>query len=257
MNIIDAVILGIVGGITEFLPISSTAHIILVQNFLGIPATSFVTTFAIVIQLGAMMSVIGLVVKVFLEDKKNIIGIIVAMIPTIFVGILVYPLVKHIFLSHAGISIIAMGVGGVLLIAFERLWKGKETNTEGGITKKQAFVVGCFQVLSFIPGVSRSAVTIVGGMVSGLSRYSATVFSFVIALPTMLAASVYDLSRSSLGFSLQEWGILTLGFLVSWVVAYVVVRWFLRFVQTTTLEIFGWYRVAFAIFGLLGVTVFL
>ncbi|MCF7831721.1 MAG: undecaprenyl-diphosphate phosphatase [Candidatus Pacebacteria bacterium] len=257
MNIIDAVILGIVGGITEFLPISSTAHIILVQNFLGIPAASFVTTFAIIIQLGAMMSVIGLVVKAFLEDKKNIIGTIVAMIPTIFVGILVYPLVKHIFLSHAGISIVAMGVGGVFLIVFERLWKNKETNTEDKITKKQAFIVGCFQVLSFIPGVSRSAATIVGGMVSGLSRYSATLFSFVIALPTMLAASVYDLSQSSFGFSSQEWGILTVGFLVSWVIAHVVVRWFLRFVQTTTLEIFGWYRVVFAIVAFVGIIVFL
>lgn len=256
MNIIDAVILGIIGGITEFLPISSTAHIILVQNFLGIPVTSFVTTFAIVIQLGAMMSVVGLVVKAFLEDKKYITGTIIAMIPTIFVGILVYPVVKNILLSHSMISVIAMGAGGVFLIVFERLWKNKKIHAEGSITKKQSFIVGCFQVLSFIPGVSRSASTIVGGMASGMSRYSAALFAFVIALPTMLAASVYDLSQSSLGFSSQEWGILTVGFLISWIFAHIVVRWFLRFVQTTTLELFGWYRIAFALVALLGITVF-
>jgi len=254
MNIVDALVLGVIEGITEFLPISSTAHLMFAQNFLGIQITSFVTTFSIVIQLGAMMAVMHLARQAFLRDKTYITKTMIAMTPTIVMGILLYPIVKHIFLSHIMIPIIAMGVGGIILVLFERFWKNKNKEENKFITNKQAFIIGLFQVIAFIPGVSRSATTIIGGMASGLSRYSATLFAFIIAIPTMFAASVYDLSKSALEFSLPEWGLILIGFITAWIVAHIVVRWFLHFVQTTTLEIFGWYRIIFAIVGMLLLT---
>jgi undecaprenyl-diphosphatase len=250
MDILDVLVLGIVEGITEFLPISSTAHMMMFQDILGIETNSFVTTFIIVTQLGAMMSVVGIAVRAFRSDSSYGITTGIALIPAVFVGVLVYPFVKQVLLSHVLVSLIAMGVGGIVLVVFERLWKKQGSSIEKSVTKKQAFLVGLFQVLAFVPGVSRSAVTIIGGMVSGLSRHSATLFAFIIAIPTMFGASVYDLSQSVFHFSTYEFGLLVVGFGVSWAVAHVAVSWFLRFVQTTSLEWFGWYRIVFALVGM-------
>ncbi|MBM3272071.1 undecaprenyl-diphosphatase UppP [Candidatus Kaiserbacteria bacterium] len=248
MDIIHAIALGVVEGITEFLPVSSTGHLILATRALGIPESTFTKSFDITIQLGAIASVVVLYWRRFL-DVSLLKKLVVGFIPTGVIGLAFYGVVKTYLLGNAVVVVAALALGGVLLIAFER-WhtEGSDATVDvSAISYKQAALVGVFQSIAIVPGVSRSAATILGGLWLGLSRRAIVEFSFLLAVPTMLAASTLDLLKNYQSFSADQAGVLAVGFLVSFVVALGAITWLLRFVQRHDFAAFGYYRIAVAL----------
>lgn len=251
MNIIHTIILGIVEGITEFLPISSTAHLEITQQFLGITTNDFIKSFEIAIQLGAIIAVIFFFKKKLLSSSflyyRNI---IIAFIPTGVIGFLLYKIIKTFLLGNILIVAFALLIGGVIIIFYERrISTNKDTldndhkeNIET-LSVKQLLILGASQALAVIPGVSRSGAVIISGRMQGFSKNLITEFAFVLAIPTMLAATAYDLLKSGFTFSSTEWGSIILGAIVSFIVAFVVIKWFLGYIQNNSFIIFGWYRV--------------
>jgi undecaprenyl-diphosphatase len=250
MNIIEAVILSLVEGITEFLPISSTGHLILTTRILGIPETEFVKSFAIYIQLGAILAVIVLYGHKYFHNIKVWKNVIAAFIPTALIGFVLYKFVKSFLLGNSMVVVLALIIGGVLLIWMEKIHHEKNTAVAKieDLTLRQSILIGFAQSLSIIPGVSRSASTILGAVFLGAKRGAAVEFSFLLAVPTMLAASGYDLLKSDFSFTSNQWMLIIVGFIGSFITALVVVRWFIKFVQTNTFIPFGIYRI---ILGLL------
>ncbi len=247
MNLIDAVILGIIEGLTEFLPISSTGHLILASKLLGIPQTDFTKTFEIVIQLGAILSVVFLYFNRLKRDLNLWFRIIAAFIPTGIVGFLLYKMIKE-YLFNPHIVVWSLAVGGILLIFIERYFKKHPTDkTIDKLSYKKAAVIGLVQSLAVIPGTSRSASSIIGGMFMGLSRKEAVEFSFLLAIPTMFAATGYDIYKSGLSITTSQWHLIAVGFVVSFFSALVAVKTFISFVSRYTLEVFGFYRILIAI----------
>ncbi len=248
MTFVDAIILGIVEGITEFLPISSTGHLILTSSLLGLDHTEFLKSFEIVIQFGAILSVVALYLRRFFEIEV-LMRLVVAFAPTAIIGAIAYPFIKSSLLGNEFVVVAALALGGLALIVFELLYKEGPETAEGitAITYKQAAFIGLFQSLAIIPGVSRSAATIVGGLLtSGVSRTTIVEFSFLLAVPTMLAATALDLFETSAVFTSEEWGILAAGFIVSFFVALASIVWLLKFVRTHTFIPFGIYRILIA-----------
>ena len=250
MSIFHAIILGIVEGLTEFLPVSSTGHLILVSDVLGITQTDFVKSFEIVIQLGAILAVVALYFRRFLTDWETLKRLAVAFLPTAFVGLVLYRFIKSLFESPMTI-VATLFFGGVAIILFERWLKTRkpveETAIGTAMTYRQAFLIGVAQSVAVIPGVSRSGATIVGGLALGLSRTAITEFSFLLAVPTMAAAVGYDLLKSAGAFSSADLPVLAVGFLVSFAVAFVAIKSFLSFVKTHSFTSFGIYRIVAAI----------
>lgn len=247
MNFFDATILGIIEGLTEFLPVSSTGHLILASHALGLPDSAFLGSFEIAIQLGAILAVVALYFRSFLnvEILKRVLA---GFIPTALIGFALYSFIKSYLLESEATVLWALLVGGVALIAFEIFHKDSE---EGGevenITYKQAMLVGLAQSLAVIPGVSRSAASIVGGLFLGLRRKTIVEFSFLLAVPTMLAATGLDILKSHNAFSGADWGVLALGFVVSFLVALAVIKFFLWFIRERTFIPFGVYRIILAV----------
>ena len=253
MTTFDALLLGIVEGVTEFLPVSSTGHLIVAGRLLGLPDTEFLRTFNIAIQLGAILAVVVLFWKRFL-DVRLVSRIAAAFIPTALIGFALYPVIKDVLLSSATIVVVSLAVGGVVLIAVERLRKTDDASVRelGDIGYGQAALIGLVQAVSVIPGVSRSGASIAGGLMFGLSRTAATEFSFLLAVPVMCAATGYDLLRSSGAFSSADWSVLAVGFAVSFVVALASIAWLIRFVKDWSFVPFGVYRIiAAGVFALL------
>lgn len=246
MNLIHAVILGIVEGITEFLPISSTGHLILASTLLGLPASAFVRSFEIAIQLGAILSVVVLYARKVILDRETMKKIIVAFLPTGLIGFLLYKLIKHYLMGSSLVVIVAMAVGGILLIVIE-VWHRKAPQGDTNISYRQAFLIGVAQSLAVVPGVSRSAATILGGLIFGVERKAVVEFSFLLAVPTMMAATGLDLLKTGASFTLAEFELLAAGFVVSFIVALLSIKFLLRFIQTHTFIPFGIYRIAAAI----------
>lgn len=252
MNILTAIILGCVEGITEFLPISSTGHLILTTDLLHISQTEFVKSFAIIIQSGAILAVIFLYWSYLLKKKHMIPKIIAGFIPTGIIGIIAYPVVKSYLLQSSLIVLSTLFLGGVILIIFEVWFEKAKTHNKNvdGVTHlsyKKAFVIGVFQAISIIPGASRALTTILGGMVVGLSRKDAVEFSFLLAIPTLLAATGLDLLETSFTFNSYEWLLLAIGFMTSFIVAIIVIKWFISFIQHHSFIPFGIYRIIIAI----------
>lgn len=249
MDIIHAIILSIVEGVTEFLPISSTGHLILTANILNIPQTDFAKSFEIIIQLGSIMAVSVVYAKKLLENRGIWPKVLVAFLPTAIVGLTLYKIIKGFLLGNSTVTLLALFLGGILIIVLELLYKQKDHHASSldQISYKQAFLIGLAQSVSVIPGVSRSAATIIGGMFSGLKRNIALEFSFILAIPTMFAATGLDLVKSSFKFSSQEYMILGLGLGVSFVTALVAIKFLLKYVQTHTFIPFGIYRVVLSI----------
>ncbi len=249
MSIFQAIILGLVEGISEFLPISSTGHLILVSDLLGIKSSDFLSSFEIFIQLGAICSVIVLYFKRVLNNKKIFLTVGVAFVPAAIVGLLLYNVIKTYFLTSSIIVLYALFLGGIALIIFELMHKEKkeELHEIEDISYKQAVAIGIFQCFAVVPGVSRSAATILGGLIVGLKRKTIVEFSFLLAVPTMLAATALDLTKSSYYFNIYQWLMLGVGFLVSFVVAYISVKFLLKFVQNHTFIPFGIYRIVVAL----------
>lgn len=247
MNLIQTIILSIVEGITEFLPISSTGHLILVSNLLKISQTEFVKSFEIIIQLGAILAVVVIYFKKLFSSLNLDLyfKLFVAFLPSAIFGLFFYKYIKMYLIGNSAIVIWSLLIGGIAMLLFERFWN--LTNHKSLITSHY-FVIGLFQVLSMIPGVSRAFATIFGGMVVGMNRKEATEFSFFLAIPTMLGASALDLYKTDVSaWTAVDSRLLAIGFLGSFLTAYIVIKWLIKFVQNNNFNVFGWYRIILAL----------
>ncbi|MFI5256961.1 MAG: undecaprenyl-diphosphatase UppP [Gemmatimonadales bacterium] len=246
MSLLHALILGIVEGITEFLPVSSTAHLILAGHALRLGDSEFLKSFEIIIQLGAILSVVVLYWNRFWHWdvlKK----LVVAVFPTGVIGLSVYRVLKSYLLGNITIVLLALVAGGVALILFERFpQRDVEEVDFSEITYRKAFLIGLFQAIAIIPGVSRSAATIVGGSLIGISKRTIVEFSFMLAVPTMLAATGLELlkSRAALAGNATP---LAVGFVVSFITAIIAIKSFLGYLKRHDFSAFGWYRIALAV----------
>lgn len=253
MDIFHAIILGIVEGITEFLPISSTGHLILASKLLSIAQTDFVKTFEIAIQSGAILAVIALYWKDIVTKTESLKKVLAAFIPTGVIGFFLYKFIKQYLLGNSSVVLWSLALGGIALIALELFLKQKTINNKRGyslssIGYKRAFFIGIIQSISVVPGVSRAAATIFGGMLMGMDRKTAVEFSFLLAIPTMLAATGLDLVKTSFNFNANEWTSLCVGFITSFVIALFAIKWLLSYVKKYSFIPFGIYRIAVAIF---------
>ena len=249
MDICHAIILGVIEGVTEFLPVSSTGHMIVASHLMQIPESEFLKTFEIAIQLGAITAVVGLYWRVFLLDWEIVLKVITAFIPTAVIGFMLYKIIKHYLMGNALVVVWSLFIGGAFIILFELFYKPKE-HVIKEITKlsyPQAMIIGTCQALAVIPGVSRSAATILGGLMLGVSRKTIVEFSFLLAVPTMMAATVLDLMKTEADLTSGEWGILAIGFVVALVVAWASVKFLLKYIQRHNFTAFGIYRVVAAI----------
>lgn len=248
MNIIHGLILGLVEGLTEFLPISSTAHLILAQQWLRLPSSEFLKTFSISIQLGAIMAVVIIYWHRVLNNRVIIGKVAAAFIPTAIIGLALYGFIKRYLLDSPLIIAWALIIGGVLIILLEKYYSKHQTKTEesnnlANISYSQAILIGLFQALAIIPGVSRSGATIMGGLGLGIKRQDIVEFSFLLAIPTMAAATGLDLIKTNLNFSPSEIIIWATGFIAAFITAVLGIKFFLRFIQKNDFTIFGWYRI--------------
>ncbi len=240
---LSAAILGIVEGFTEFLPISSTAHLILASDILNISQSNFTKTFEIAIQSGAILAVVALYWRRFLE-KESLKKVIVAFIPTGIIGLVFYKIAKDYLLGSTAVVLWSLAIGGLLLIVFERFFKGREgVGDIKDLSYAKAAGIGLFQSIAIIPGVSRAASTIVGGMLMGIRREAIVEFSFLLAVPTMLAATGLDLLKNYREFSTSDFGVLAIGFAVSFVTAILSIKFLLNYVRKHSFTAFGVYRI--------------
>jgi undecaprenyl-diphosphatase len=249
MSLVQVIIFGIVEGITEFLPVSSTGHLMLTARALGLAQTEFIKSFEIAIQSGAILAVAFLYWKALFKGLDIWKKLLVAFLPTAFIGALLYKFLKHFLLDSGTIVLWALFLGGVALILFELLHRENEGAAAElrEVSFRQAFLIGLFQSLAIVPGVSRSAATIVGGLIVGLKRKVIVEFSFLLAIPTMGAAMALDLAKSAYAFSSGQFLALAVGFLVSFVVALVAIRFLLVFIKKHTFIPFGIYRILIAL----------
>src|SRR3989344_7596159 len=248
MGVLQSIELGVIEGITEFLPISSTGHLILATEALGIVHTDFQKSFEIIIQLGAILAVIVLYWKDFLKFsvlKK----IFVAFLPTAVVGFTLYPFIKSYLLGNEAVVLWALLLGGAALIVFELFHKENAVATGdiASMTYKQSALIGLAQAVAIIPGVSRSAATILGCLLLGMKRVVIVEFSFLLAVPTRLAATGLDLVESASAFSMDQFGLLAVGFVTAFVVAILAIKFLLAFVRSHTFIPFGVYRILLAL----------
>lgn len=249
MNFAQVLILSIIEGITEFLPISSTGHLILASDILRISQTEFQKSFEIIIQLGAILSVVVIYFQTLVQNRKIWMKVLVAFIPTGVLGLVLYKFIKQYLLGNTAVVLISLMIGGILLIILEKIHNEEKSDLDSinKIGLKNAFLIGLFQSVSMIPGVSRAAATIFGGLFLGLKRKTAVEFSFLLAVPTMLSASVFDLYKSHLNFTSYDYLLLTIGFFGAFVTAYFTVKYFLRYIQNHNFIPFGVYRIILAI----------
>jgi len=256
MTIFHSIILGVIEGLTEFLPISSTAHLILAGEWLKIPVSEFLKTFTISIQLGAIVAVVVLYWKKIWSSWSLILKISAAFITTAIIGLLLYEIVKNYLMENVPLIAGALLVGGLAIIILEKYYSKKTsvekksvsaTNELASLSYKQAISIGACQSLGMIPGVSRSAATILGGLGLGISRKSIVEFSFLLAIPTMVAATGLDLYENQellnnlSGSDITVW---TIGFITAFVTAIIGIRFFIKFIQKNNFTPFGWYRIA-------------
>jgi len=240
MTIIQAIIVAIVEGITEFLPISSTGHMIITQHLLGIQSTDFIKAFTVNIQFGSILSVIVLYWKRFFQSWNFYYKLAVACLPLI----IAFLLEKQIDRMLESVPIVAgaMLIGGVFLIFVDK-WFDKPENEKTELSLKKAFIIGLIQIISVIPGVSRSATTIIGGMSQKLTRKNAAEFSFFLAVPTMFAASTLKLFENYKTITSDNITILIVGNLVSFIIAMIAIKTFISFLTKHGFKIFGYYRI--------------
>ncbi len=244
----EAIIIAIVEGITEFLPISSTGHMIITEKLLGLESTEFIKAFTVNIQFGAILSVVVMYFKRFFQSFDFYLKLLVACIPLI----IAFLLEKFIdqMLESVLIVAIALFAGGIILIFVDKWFKNQE-GANKALSNKNAFLIGLFQIISVIPGISRSAATIIGGMTQGLNRKQAAEFSFFLAVPTMLAASGYKLlsNYKTLFFNTDQRlnthniSLLLVGNLVAFVVAMAAIKFLIAFLTKHGFKFFGYYRI--------------
>ena len=249
MSILHAIIIAIVEGITEFLPVSSTGHMIITESFLH-EKGDFVTLFTVVIQLGAILSVVVLYYKKFFDFSRwqFYTKLIVAVIPALIFGALFSKKIKALLQGDASTLTVAITliVGGIILLFVDNIFNKPKYDNDADITYPKAFTIGLWQVLAMIPGVSRSAASIVGGMQQGLTRKLAAEFSFFLAVPTMFAATAKDLwdwYKEKGAIHADEIKLLAIGNIIAFVVALIAIRFFITYLQKHGFKLFGWYRI--------------
>jgi undecaprenyl-diphosphatase len=245
MTLLQAIIIAIVEGITEFLPISSTGHMIIAQALLGVQPSQFVKAFTVIIQFGAITSVLFLYWKRFFQSVDFYYKLIVAFIPAAIMGLLFGDIIDDM-LEQVDIVAISLMLGGWILIYSDKWFAHNKEKEEQPTTYKKAFFVGLFQCIALIPGVSRSAATMIGGMVNGWNRKQAAEFSFFLAVPTMFAASAkktFDAVHNGYASITDNWQIILLGCLVSAIIAGLSIKYLMMVLQNKGFAYFGWYRV--------------
>jgi len=244
MGVIQAIILAIVEGLTEFLPISSTGHMIIASSLMGIQHNEFVKDFTVIIQFGAILSVIFLYWKRFFQSIDFYKKLFIAFLPAAIVGFLLNDWIDSL-LENVWVVAIMLFVGGIVLLFVDK-WFKNEKNGDEEPSYSSAFKIGLFQVIAMVPGVSRSAVTIIGGMTQHLTRKAAAEFSFFLAVPTMFAATSYKLLKiikKNGAFDIETIKLLTIGNIVAFIVAILAIRLLIDILTKYGFRIFGWYRI--------------
>ena len=251
MDTLQSVIIAIVEGLTEFLPISSTGHMIITEKILNVTETDFVKVFTVAIQLGAILAVVVLYWKKFFDFKKwqFYVKLAVAVVPALVLGLLFSKRIDALLESSLTVAI-TMLAGGIILLFIDDLFKKPVIDTEEKISFPKAVIIGVWQCIAMIPGVSRSAASIIGGMQQGLTRSVAAEFSFFLAVPTMLAATGYKLYKyykESSGFTSGEIQQLAIGNVVAFIVAMLAIKFFISFLKKHGFRVWGWYRIVVGI----------
>ncbi len=254
-DIIISIILGIVEGLSEFLPVSSTAHLLVAERALGLGENW--EAFTVVIQLGAILAVVVIYFKLFwktlvtlpssAEARRFTLGLILALLPSVVMGLALKKYLVQVLLNPATAMPFIAGcwiAGGILILVFERIAPKPRFQEGDRLPLIKAFQIGCCQVLSIVPGVSRSGATILGGELLGVERKAATLFTFYLSVPTMLGATILELHHHGAALTGDQTTNIAVGFVVSFIVAYVVIRQFLAVVAKYGLRPFGWYRIA-------------
>lgn len=252
MTIIQVIILSIVEGITEFLPISSTAHLEFTTKLLGIVQDSFVSSFIIAIQSGAIIAVVWLYRRKIFLSRATFLRMVVGFIPTGIIGFVLYVIIKNVLLGNFFLAATVLIIGGIIMLILEHWIANKQPVMKRAISiedlsYREMVMLGIIQSLAVIPGVSRSGSLIVGGLMMRIPREVIIETAFLLAIPTMLAATGYDLLKTGFSFSSYQWGMIGLGIVVSAIVAYLVAKWLLHYVQKSSFRIFGWYRIIIGI----------
>jgi undecaprenyl-diphosphatase len=244
MNLFEAVIIAIVEGITEYLPVSSTGHMIITSSLLGIHKDEFTKLFEVAIQLGAILAVVVLYWRKFFDFARwqFYVKLLIAVIPALILGKLFSDIIDQLLESPTTVAI-SMLAGGIILLFIDQLFKRDGIDTEEQITYKKAFFIGIWQCLAMVPGVSRSASSIIGGMQQKLNRKLAAEFSFYLAVPTMCAATGYKLLDGYKSFTGDHIKLLLVGNIVAFIVAILAIKFFIGFLQKHGFRLFGWYRI--------------
>jgi len=244
MNLFEAVIIAIVEGITEYLPVSSTGHMIITSSLLGIHKDEFTKLFEVAIQLGAILAVVVLYWRKFFDFARwqFYVKLLIAVIPALILGKLFSDTIDQLLESPTTVAI-SMLAGGIILLFIDQLFKGDGIEREEQITYKKAFFIGIWQCLAMVPGVSRSASSIIGGMQQKLNRKLAAEFSFYLAVPTMCAATGYKLLDGYKSFTGDHIKLLLVGNIVAFIVAILAIKFFIGFLQKHGFRLFGWYRI--------------
>jgi len=245
----SAAILGIIEGATEYLPVSSTFHLIWASKFLGIGQTDFQKAFEVIIQSGAILAVVLLYLPVWRKKVQLFTKIAYSFIPTAVIGLLLYKEIKNIFFENFMLQLIVFVLAGIIFIFFEQIYKPKLSKQSSQITTKEAVLIGIFQALAVVPGVSRAGAVILGMMYLKVKRDEAAEYSFLLAVPTLMAASALDLFKSApyLLHNSSQIGILAVGFITALISALVAVKWFIGYLKNHTLTTFGVYRIVLAL----------
>lgn len=250
MNIFHTIILGLVEGVTEFLPVSSTAHLILVSKFIGLTQNSFISTFEVVIQSGAILAVIFIYGKKLLESKNLLKMVLVSFVPTAIVGFFLHDIIKNVLFQSNTLIVSMIGLIGLLFIFLEQYFQKnniKLDRDESSLLIKDALLIGLFQSFAVVPGVSRAGAVIICMMLLRYKRKFAAEFSFLLAIPTILAATGLDLIKFSGYFTSARLLYFGVGFVTAFISALFIVKWFTSYLEKNNLMVFGLYRIMLAL----------
>lgn len=247
MNLAESIIIAIVEGLTEFLPVSSTGHIIITEKLLRVPESDFTNAFTVAVQLGAILAVVVLYYKKFLDFKhwQFYFKLLIGMIPAVILGLLFSKKIDALMESATTVAITLLA-GGVVLVFIDRFFNHPKIDSETGVSYFKSFKIGLWQCLALIPGMSRSASSIIGGMQQGLTRSAAAEFSFFLGVPTLFGAAVYKMYKyynESGGFTPDETQMLLVGNVVSFIVAMMAIKFFIDFLKKHGFMLWGYYRI--------------
>lgn len=249
MSFFNAIILAIVEGLTEFLPVSSTGHMIIVSSLFGIATDPFTKTFTVAIQLGAILSVIVLYWKRFFQSADFYFKLIIAVIPAVILGFVLNDFIDQL-MERVEVVAIMLIAGGIVFLLIDKVFKETELSGETSVSYRAAFKIGMFQCIAMLPGISRSAATIIGGLTQKLTKQTAAEFSFFLAVPTMFLATVYKLSifyQSGSSFGRDQIVLLAVGNIVAFIVGALAIKSFITYLSRNGFKLFGYYRITLGV----------